>query len=62
MAAMPEAISKGPILKRLEGRYRERAKLQERIDALKNASEDLATLGRKRGVLTETEAKHLRDD
>ena len=62
MAAMPEAIAKGPILKRLEGRYRERAKLQDRIDALKNASEDLATLGRKRGVLTETEAKHLRDD
>lgn len=62
MAAMPEVIAKGPILKRLEGRYRERAKLQERIDALKDMSEDLATLGRKRGVLTETEAKHLRDD
>ena len=62
MAAMPEVIAKGPILKRLEARYRDRVKLQDRIRALKESSDDLATLGRRRGVLTEVEAAHLRKD
>ncbi|HJY84516.1 MAG TPA: hypothetical protein VKK81_25975 [Candidatus Binatia bacterium] len=62
MAAMPEVIAKGPILKRLEARYRDRVKLQERITALKESPDDLPTLGRQRGVLTEAEAEHLRRD
>jgi hypothetical protein len=62
MGVMPEVIAKGPILKRLETRYRDRVKLQERITALKESPEDVATLGRKRGVLTEVEADHLRKD
>jgi hypothetical protein len=62
MAAMPEVIAKGPILKRLEARYRDRVKLQERITALRESPDDLATLGRRRGVLTEAEAAHLRRD
>ncbi|MBI3800439.1 MAG: hypothetical protein HY268_26120 [Deltaproteobacteria bacterium] len=62
MAAMPEVIAKGPILKRLEARYRDRVKLQDRLTALKDSSDDVATLGRQRGVLTEVEAEHLRKD
>lgn len=65
MGLMPDIISKG-LLKKLDARYKDAAVLSQALEALRELPDwpaaNLADLGQARGVLTEEEANHFRND
>ena len=66
MGLMPDIISKGPLLKKLEDRYKDPDKLRLGLEALRKLpvwpAGNLADLGKDRGASNQKEADHLSSD